>query len=322
MHVNGLHLLGIALAILSAGVLSYGNIWQSRGVALASEQPKGRGFFLRLVRTPVWLLGTAAFGVAILLQMGSLAFAPIMLVQPIGVLALVFAVFLNARISGKKPSRAVINAIIVTLIGVIGYVAVAAKISGQSTITDGQLVAVLSTLGGVLLISALIRIFAHSATSRFPVLYVVIGGVFSAFVATLGKTVLLRIQALLGGHHFKLDYEGYLTLACLVGIAVASVLSTYFVQTAYTCNSSDVVVAGLTVIDPAIAVLLGIVILHEAANAPLWSLGAIAVTGAIAMYGVLRLSRAEDAPPAQPATTGAAPGQGTAQVAPDQNPAQ
>ncbi|MBL3698206.1 multidrug DMT transporter permease [Leucobacter luti] len=300
---------GIALAVLSAAALSFGNVWQSRGVKIATARKGDGKFFLTVVKTPVWLLGTALYGVAILLQISSLTFAPLMLVQPIGVLALVFAVFLNPHFGGPKPTVAVYRAMGVCLVGVLGYVIIAAQVSEQRSITDAELVGVLLSLAAVLAVAG-VSLALNRGKIRIPVVYVLLGGVFSAFVAALGKTVILRVQGIFAGHAFTLDSEGVLTLLCVIGIGIASALSMYFVQMAYTCNASDVVVAGTTVIDPAVSVVIGIVILHEAANAPPWSLIAIAVAGSIAVVGVLKLSKAETpgsgAPRTEP-TAGEAP---------------
>jgi hypothetical protein len=65
------------------------------------------------------------------------------------------------------------------------------------------------------------------------------------------------------------------------------------VQTARTVNEPQVVVAGLTVVDPFIAVILGITVIQEAMGAPLWSFAAFAIAGAAAMSGVWALSRAQ-----------------------------
>lgn len=288
-------LFGITLAVASAMSLSAGNIWQSQGVQIATNTRGTRSVAKTLIRTPIWLLGTGMFGLAIVLQLGSLAFAPLMLVQPIGVLALVFSVFINARINRAKPSMSVVRAVIIAVAGVAGYVVVASMVTSQGKISDSQLIAVLVALLIALTIAAVTRLMNHSGKRRAPIMYVLLGGMFSAFVATLGKTVILRVQALFEGSHFSLDGGGLLTIFCLIGLGGASALSIYFTQTAYTCNPSDVVVAGLTVVDPAIAVLLGIVILNEAANAPLWSMVVIAAAGMIAVYGVIRLARAEAA---------------------------
>ncbi|MFV0435379.1 MAG: multidrug DMT transporter permease [Leucobacter sp.] len=289
-------ILGVGLAVASAAAMSVGNIWQSKGVDLATKNKGDKPLFVSMLKTGIWLAGTGMFALAVLLQMGSLAFAPLMVVQPIGVLALVFAVFLTARATGKKPNPGVLKAVAICLSGVFVYVIIAAMVSKQKAISDGQLVAVLVALLIALIAAGIVRLVNHGSSRKAPILYVLLGAVFSSFVATLGKTVILRIQSLFAGHHFSLDHGGLLTIFCVIGIGIASALSIYCVQTAYTCNPSDVVVAGLTVVDPAVAVILGITILNEAAGAPVWSLFAIAVAGAVAIYGVLKLSKAENPP--------------------------
>ena len=68
-------------------------------------------------------------------------------------------------------------------------------------------------------------------------------------------------------------------------------LGAYFVQNAYASGPPDLVIAGLTVIDPLVAVTVGIVILNEAAGAELWQVIAFLVSGAVAIVGVFLLAR-------------------------------
>jgi threonine/homoserine efflux transporter RhtA len=63
------------------------------------------------------------------------------------------------------------------------------------------------------------------------------------------------------------------------------------VQTAHSSNPPDIVVAGLTVIDPLVAVSIGIIVLGEASGAPLWAILAFVVAAAAAIWGVVSLSR-------------------------------
>lgn len=63
-------------------------------------------------------------------------------------------------------------------------------------------------------------------------------------------------------------------------------------------------VAGLTVVDPFVAVILGITVLDEAANAPAWSFVVLAVAGAAAMWGVWSLARAVEKDPASSSAAG------------------
>jgi F0F1-type ATP synthase assembly protein I len=51
------------------------------------------------------------------------------------------------------------------------------------------------------------------------------------------------------------------------------------------------VVAGLTVIDPLVAVSIGIIVLGEAAGAPPWAIVAFVLAGGLAIWGVISLSR-------------------------------
>lgn len=102
--------------------------------------------------------------------------------------------------------------------------------------------------------------------------------------------------AALGEHDYRIDASNLLTLGCLLGIAVSGSLSIYLVQTAPTVNSPEVVVAGLTVTDPFVAVVLGITMLGEATGALLWSMFAFAAAGAVAVWGVLDPARAQREP--------------------------
>ncbi|MET0811728.1 MAG: DMT family transporter [Microbacterium sp.] len=298
-------LLGIALAVISAALLTLGNHFQARGVAAratAGSGAIGASQAWALIREPVWLAGTALFGVAILVQLGALAFAPLIVVQPVGVVALVFSSLLTAWITKTPPRVREVVSIAVCVVALGIFVSVAAAVSVQTTITDAQLIAVLIVLLAVLGIT-----FGFIAVRRGRALpavaYVLLGGLYSGFVATLGKTVILRVQTAIHNGDYRIDDTNLLTIACLIGIGVAGALSIYLVQVAHTVARPAVVVAGLTVVDPFVAVILGITVLNEAAGAPAWSFIVFAVTGAAAMWGVWSLARAEAKDPAPASRT-------------------
>ncbi|WP_262002499.1 MULTISPECIES: multidrug DMT transporter permease [Microbacterium] len=295
MELDSAPLIGIALAVGSAAALAVGNLLQARGVR-AMEAAAERGVdgskAMNLLRNHFWLLGTLLLGVTVLLQMGSLTFAPLMVVQPVGVVALVFTALLTAVFAKRAPSRQVVRAIAICVLGVAGFVTVAAMVSTQHAITDVQLIAVLVVLTVLLVTTAVVGIVGRRRRTP-PVVWVLLGGIYSAFVATLGKTVILRVQSAFQSGGLKWDVANLLTIACILGIGVAGGLSIYFVQKAHAFNRPEVVVAGLTVVDPAVAVVLGIAILGEASGAPMWAYLALAAAGAVAMSGVFALSRAE-----------------------------
>ncbi|MGP6172504.1 DMT family transporter [Microbacterium sp. A196] len=296
MEIGSLPLAGIALALCSALALSVGNLWQGRGVRELATNPKRGSKILQLVSNRIWLIGSVVLGLSILLQMGSLTFAPLMVVQPIGVTALVFTVLLTFIVTKKKPAPGVVRSILVCVLGVAVFVTVAALVSTQRAITNAQLIAVLIVLASVLLLTGIALVLARRR--KMPSLvWVILGGTFSAFVATLGKTVIMRVQAIIKAQTLEFDTANLLTLGCLIGIGIAGGLSIYFVQRAHAESRPEVVVAGLTVIDPAIAVVLGITILGEASGASIWAVLAFIAAGAVAVGGVFALAKAEETVP-------------------------
>jgi uncharacterized membrane protein len=112
--------------------------------------------------------------------------------------------------------------------------------------------------------------------------YVIGAGVLYGFVATLAKVIIKRLQA---------ENFDWLTLVCVVALIAAAAVGAYFVQTAYSSGPPDLVIAGLTVVDPLVAVVIGIVVLGEAAAAPVWALIAFVAIGAVAVWGVVGLAR-------------------------------
>ncbi|MCU1526212.1 MAG: multidrug transporter permease, partial [Microbacteriaceae bacterium] len=216
----------------------------------------------------------------------SLGFAPIIVVQPLGAIALIITSLVNARVSGVKLTREAIRAIAFCIVGVGLFVTIATFTAASKEITQGELVTVLVLLGVITVIFALVFAFFRK---RFKaIIYIVGAGVLYGFVATLAKVVIDRIKTLIinGSEGFE-----WLTMFCVIALLAATVLGGYFVQTAYSSGPPDLVIAGLTVIDPIVAVSIGIVVLQEASGAPFYAIIAFIVAGALAVYGVFQLAK-------------------------------
>jgi drug/metabolite transporter (DMT)-like permease len=276
--------IGIPLAVVGAVFLSLGAQFQHRGVtkveATTVEVNGGlnpRQLMLLLSR-PSWVFGTLMLGLAIVFQLSSLAFAPIIVVQPLGAVALVITSILNARVTKVQVNRASKVAIAMCVGGVGLFVTVAAFTAVDKPVTDVNLVTILIVLGVVLLAFAAAFVFLRA---RFKaIIYIIGAGVLYGFVATLAKVIINRAQ--------NGNFE-WLTLTCVAGLLLGASLGAYFVQNAYASGPPDLVIAGLTVIDPLIAV--GIGVLGEVEQAPAWAAIAFIVAGAIAICGVFLLAR-------------------------------
>ncbi|GAB3608038.1 hypothetical protein GCM10027414_01630 [Humibacter ginsengiterrae] len=279
--------IGIPIALVGAVFLSLGAQLQHRGVTKVERHTEhdGRGGLqlkqlTLLLARPSWVLGTVMLGLAIVLQLTSLAFSPLIVVQPLGAVSLVITAIINARVSGNRLNKRTILAICLCVGGVGAFVVVAAFAAREVPVTESDLVEILIVLGIVLVLCGVaFGVFR----SRLPAIgYVVGAGVLYGFVATLAKSVISRIE--------QQEFD-VLTLFCVLALLAAVGLGAYFVQNAYASGPPDLVIAGLTVIDPLIAVTIGIAILNEAAGAQLWQMLAFLLCGAIAIVGVFLLAR-------------------------------
>jgi len=280
-------LIGIPFALVGAVLMSIGAQLQHRGVGKVGNTSGGlekEGLnvkqFFSLFGRPSWLIGTVLLGLAIVFQLTSLGFSPLIVVQPIGAVALVITAILNARVTKRHLNKESILAVALCVGGIGIFVTIAAFTAVNAPMTSGDLIAILTILLIVLAIfGALFLIFKKHLSALY---YIVGAGVLYGFVATLAKVV---ITTVLQGSKDPLMW------ACLVALVAAAALGAVFVQNAYSSGPPDLVIAGLTVIDPIVAVTIGIVILHEASQAPPWAMVSYVVAGAISVVGVFLLAK-------------------------------
>lgn len=277
---------GIVLALIGAVFLSLGAQFQHRGVVKVERntQYAGSGLNVKqlmlLLARPSWVIGTLMLGFAVVLQLASLTQAPLMVVQPLGAVALVITAIVNARVSKVALNRKSIIAICMCVGGVGLFVTIAALTAVDKPVTDQDLITILVILAVVLVAFVIAFI---TLRNKFKALFYILGaGVLYGFVATLAKVIINRIQ------HQNFEW---LTFLCLIALLTAAALGAYFVQNAYASGPPDLVIAGLTVVDPLVAVAIGIFVLDEASQAPLWAVIGFVVAGVIAIWGVFALAR-------------------------------
>lgn len=280
-------LLGIPLALAGAVFMSLGAQYQHRGVEKVerlSGEDGASGLTMaqirRLLTRPSWVIGSLMLGLAIVCQLAALSVAPLIVVQPLGAIALVITTLLNARVSGHSPTRQSLTSIVACVGGIFLFVFFAAIFATERDISTIELLTILAILLVVIiLLGACWLILRHRMRALF---YVVGAGILYGFVATLAKAVIKRVQ---------IGEFDWITVVCIIALVAAAGVGAYFVQTAYSSGPPDLVIAGLTVVDPLVAVLIGALVLGEADAAPLWVLFVFGISGAIAVWGVVGLAR-------------------------------
>lgn len=279
--------LSILAALAAAFCLALGSERQSVGVRQheSSLRLHPRSGYLRLFASPVWLAGGALMVLGTVLNVYALATAPLTVVQPIGAIAVVITTVLNARIQHLRLNRVTIAAITACVVGSAGFVLIAIVATQENpapSLDQEHVTAVVAITATVLF--ALIAVVSRRRPSAF--LYILGAGVLFGFVA-----VFVRLASI---HLLNGDAGGLLGIPWfeLAIMAVAGLLGIYFVQMAHQHGPPDLVVAGLTVVDPMVGVLTGIIVLGELQpNLPWWVGLCMVVAAAVATLGVIALSR-------------------------------
>lgn len=280
-----LRYLAIALAVCAAVALAFGAQFQNSAVDKDTKNKDARGGLhfkqlLRLVLRPQWISGLGLMTMGMVLQLTALSLAPLIVVQPIGAIALVITSLLNARATKAKLSRGIMLSIALCTVGIAIFVVVASGVAHQTPLSDEDLWAILRILIA-LLVAFAIWFFAKGKKAK-PLTYIIGAGVLYGFVATLAKVVIVRIYSL------QFDWLGIL---CVIALIAAVALGGWFVQNAYASGPPDLVIAGLTVVDPMVAVGIAVAILGEARQASGLTILAFVVSAAMAIAGVITLSK-------------------------------
>ncbi|MEX5267981.1 DMT family transporter [Kocuria sp. CPCC 204721] len=274
--------IAVALALSSAVCLALGTQTQSVAVTGHTEGPLTPRGLWPLVRNLRWLSGLALLGLGTVLNVAALSLATVTVVQPIGVIALVITTLLHARHRHLIINRRTWLAVALCSVGGATFV-VCAVIGTDPTHVPGTRAenTVVALLVGLVVLIGVCELFVRR--HRISMFYVLGAGLLYGFVA-----VLVRLTAT------TITSSGFADIrwTSVLMIVVAAALGGWMVQCAYSCGPPDLVIAGLTVVDPMVGVALGLVVLGEAGDSFTGALGtAMGLAGLVAIVGVVVLSR-------------------------------
>ncbi|GAB3620411.1 hypothetical protein GCM10027417_16720 [Glutamicibacter endophyticus] len=278
--------IAVAAAVCGAFGLAFGAQLQSMAVrSHAGGLSLSLGNIGKLLSSGRWVGGLLLLGLGMVLNVFALASAPLTVVQPIGAIALVITTVVNSKVNNLTLNRPTVMAIISCMAGSVGFVLLAIAVTNASNeITAAEALTIEGILALVVIcFGGLYLMFRRRLGAFF---YIVAAGVLFGFVAVLVRTLAVSVVHLDGRSLWTLPW------LAVVAVVVAGLLGTYFVQNAYSKGPPDLVIAGLTVIDPIVGIALGISILGELRPDvhPAMSV-AMAVCALLAIIGVVALSR-------------------------------
>ncbi|MEV5408967.1 DMT family transporter [Thermopolyspora sp. NPDC052614] len=237
-------LLGITIALV--GALGY-----ALGAALQQHVAVADGATLQLVKRPRWWIGGAIGFAGATLHAVALSFAPLIVIQPVSVTTLVFAVPLAAMLYGRRPHRLEIIGSIAVTAGLLGLMMLVPTHNVTPVLTNREAVGFIAVVGLVVVVCYL---FARRLTGAAKALALAVpAGAVTASVSTFVRVV---------GGGLEGDFSRLLhwfTLAVPVLLVWAVVL----LQKSYAVGYFGVAYAVVQVVDPVTSILAGVLLLGE-----------------------------------------------------------
>jgi drug/metabolite transporter (DMT)-like permease len=276
-------MLAIIFALVAAFLFAVGTVLMQKGTMEEDEDEALKaGFLLTLARKPVWLLGILADLLGYGAQAAALAFGRLVVVQPLLVATVVFALPLGVKFTGQRVGRPeIIGATLVT-VGLVVFTLLSDPAEGRDDAPWEQW----AIASAIFLVAAAVLVAASRRRSpgvRAALLGTAAGGLLG-LASALTKAVVTRFDQ--GIVEVIADWHLYLLIA-------VSVVGFALLQAALATGSLAPAIATNMSVETVAAIVLGIVLFEEnlQESAALLALSLVALL--VALVGLVMLSRAE-----------------------------
>ncbi|MFN8100081.1 MAG: DMT family transporter [Mycobacterium sp.] len=272
----------VVLALVAALCAAIGIVVRQLSTRhVPAEEGMSASMFTSLLRNRIWWAGTGAAVLGYVFQALALSFGSLLLVQPLLVSCLLFALPISARIVGERVTRAEWGWALLLTAGLAVFVLVGKPREGHvdPTVLSWILVAAVC----IPLIVGCIAGAARSLGDRRAVLLAVAVGVMFGMIALFTKLSARSFQT--GGLAALLSNPApYLLI-------LVSVVATVLQQSAFHAGSLQTSVPTMLVLEPIAAVLLGILVLGEELTVHGPAILALPMAVAAMLAGTVALAR-------------------------------
>ncbi|MDR2378701.1 MAG: DMT family transporter [Bifidobacteriaceae bacterium] len=263
-------LLAIAIA-LAAAVCFAGSFVAEQHVAAAVPEDQARGLrlFGRLARSPLWCAGACGDAVGFALQAVALAFGSVVLVQPVLVTAMVFALPLAAWWNGRRIARADLVWALVVVAGLAVFTVVGDSSKGSVSDAAGPWL-----WPGLAFGSACLGLWLAGRVARGPAKALALGALAGVVYGIIAPLTELTVA-----HFGQVGVFGLFRSWPLYALIVCLLAGTAWQQAAFHAGDLGSSLPATQVLEPVVAVALG-----------LWALGARLETRGLAGWVALGLA--------------------------------
>ena len=272
-------------ALGSSLMYALASVLQHRG---ASDQPDEQsmklGLLVGLARHPAWLIGLACDVAGYVLQFLALGHGPLVVVQPLLVCGLLFALPIGAAWAGWRLSAAQWLWAVMVCVGLAVFLTVANPAAGRANTNLRTWLVLLTTVTAVT--AALVLYGQNQGPRRRSLLLSTAAGILYGAAAALTKTSSHLLDR--GLVHALTHWQPY---ALLTVAGVGMLLS----QSAFQAGALDVSLPAMSVGDPVVSILIGAIVFEEAVATGAAHLTVEIVSLLVMCAGVILLARSEAA---------------------------
>jgi drug/metabolite transporter (DMT)-like permease len=273
----------IALAFAAAFLFALGLVLQEKGASKLPTEAVGVGFLVKLVGDRVWLLGLAAQGAGFVAQAIALGIGSLVVVQPILVFTIVFALPLGRVLEGRRITR---NEWIGATLVTVGLVVLLVASKTDAGSDDATLVRWLA-IGGAAVGGAVVLYLL--ALGRAPTIRAALlgtaGGILFGLSAALTKTVV---------SDFDRGFVAVVSDWHLYALVLVSVAAFWLEQAALQTGALAAAVSTTMAFDPLSSLLFGIVLFGENLHETAFGIALSATSLAVMLFGLVLVARAKE----------------------------
>ncbi|MFJ9553073.1 DMT family transporter [Nocardiopsis sp. NPDC101807] len=279
----------VLIAVAGAFSLALGSALQERDAVRAPGRQVARaGFLLHLLRQPRWLIGSAAAVLGSSLHLIALSGAPLTVIQPLGVIGLLFAIVLSAVFNRQRVGKSQVLAGVAVMVGLTGVLLLFPHGSEIPVLPTSTALVLAGTAIGA---GLLVYLTAHWMNSGTRALLLALAG-GAALGTTSGLARVVTANAVD-------DWTRLVSWLTLLAVATA-VFGALLMQNAYRTGHFSAAYATLLITDPVVGVAIGAVLLGEGApETPGAQIGALAFS-VLAIAGTIALAQARHRNPEAP----------------------
>lgn len=278
--MSGLPIASIACALLAALLFACAAVAQQ---SAAAAVPEGSSLVTGILRSPRWWAGLIGDGGGYAMQVAALALGSVLVVQPILVCSLVFALPLAARFAGRRISARtwLLAGALVAALGV--FLVVGDPTEGNSDAPLGDWVLPLAILVGVVVaatVAGLSRIEAHWRALLL--------GAASGLLYGLAAAVTKYVTDL-----FSDGLGAVLTSWQTYTLVAAGAAGVFLQQKAFQVGPISASLPAVTIAEPLGAIFIGMAVLDERLRTGDLGLAATIIAVVVMLATALALSRSQ-----------------------------